>query len=115
MCHEITDDRDDVLAQHLLIGQHDVNGLRSSAEALGAFAVLAGEIADLRRRCGIADSQFCEDPVFLGVVIDLGIDLEIRNDGANDLVVRPFGATKNIQFMFEDIEQPSYVAMLSIQ
>lgn len=52
---EFADDGVDVGAQHLLIGEHDVDGLRDVAQALAALAVLAGEIADFRRRRRIAD------------------------------------------------------------
>lgn len=47
-------------------------------------------------------------------MIDFGVDLEIGDDGADDLVVRAFAPIENLQLVFEDIEQPLDVAMFSV-
>ena len=45
------------------------------------------------------------------MVVHLGIDFEIGNDGPDNLIVRPACAIENLQLVFEDGEQTFDITM----
>ena len=74
--------------------------------------VLSREIADPSGDGRIALFEPRKDLVFLGMVVQFGIDFEIGNDRADHLVIRPVGAIENVEFVLEHGEQPFNVAVL---
>jgi hypothetical protein len=68
--------------------------LRDAAQPLGATPVLGREITDTFGGGGIARFQPLEYYVLLRMVVGIGIDFEIRDNRSDNLVVRPFAASK---------------------
>ena len=73
--------------------------------------MLAREIAHLRRGRRIAMPELGEDQVFLAMMVELRVDLEIGDDAADHFVIRAAGVIENIQLMLENVEQPLDVAV----
>lgn len=108
---EIANDGVHVMPKELAVGEHTVNRFCDAAQTLGPFFMLTRKIADFRCRDGIAESQLGKNPIFLRMVVQLGIDFEIRNDRPDDLIVRPLCATEDVQLVFEDGEQTFNIAV----
>ncbi len=111
---EIANDGVDVLARNLTSRENSVDRGCNPAQSLSPFLMFACKLADLGSCKGIAKLQLQKDPIFLGMVVQFSVDFEVRNNGADDLVVRLVCAIENIKLVFEDREQPFNIAVLPV-
>src|SRR6266702_5641472 len=112
MPDEIVNDGNDSFSKHFTTRKHVVDGVSNTAQALSPFAVLVGEITDLRSRSRIAHSQLGKHQVFLGMMMHFRVDLEIAENRANNLVVRVVSPAEYFEFPLEHGKQPFNIAML---
>ncbi|GAB9157838.1 hypothetical protein BDS110ZK4_10910 [Bradyrhizobium diazoefficiens] len=112
MLDEIANDGIHVLPKQFAVGKNVVDRMSDAAQEFGPFLVFAGEITDLRSRSRIANLQLGEDQVFLRVVVNLRVKLEVADNRANNLIVGAVAAVENLKFPLEDGEQFLNVAVL---
>ncbi len=110
---EVANDGINILPRHLMIRQRLVDRLSDAVQTFNPCSVLASEITHLRSRSGIANSQLGENQIFLGMVVELWVNLEITDNRTNNGIVGANPAVENLKLPFEDRQQLLDIAMLS--
>jgi hypothetical protein len=95
------------------IHENPVDCVRDLTQAIGSLLVLTRQIADPSGGGGIASSKLGKDLVFLRMMVHLGVDFEIADDRANDLVVGTPAAIEDLQLALKGGKQFLDIAVLS--
>jgi hypothetical protein len=112
---EVSDDVVYGLAQNFAIYQHTLDHASNPPQPFGTPLVLRREIADVCSRGGIACFQFLEYLVLLRMMVNIGIEFEIGDNGLDDLIVWSPSTLENGQLLLKDEEQLFDVPVLLAQ
>ena len=115
MRDEVANDIGNCVPQEFPIDQYTLDRLRDPAQTFGSAPVLGREIANICSCRGIARFQLLKDHILLGMMVGIGIALEIGNDCPDDLVVRPLSAIKDAQLLLKNEKQLFDIAMFLAQ
>src|ERR1700758_1087449 len=115
LLNEVANDVVHGLAQEFPISEYILDCVGDPAQTISASTVIGRKIADLRGRGGIAHLQFLEYPVLQRMVVGIGIDLKISDNGMDDLVVGAFSPREDVQLPLKNEKQLFDVAMFLAQ
>ncbi|SCB54869.1 hypothetical protein GA0061098_103147 [Bradyrhizobium shewense] len=113
--YKVAYDIANVLPSELTIREDGVNSSREAVQTVDDFLVFKREIADDCSCIRIASLELGKNQVFLWMMVHLGVNFEIADNRANDLIIGTDPFLKNLQFALESGQKQINVAMLSKQ
>ncbi|SDJ12779.1 hypothetical protein SAMN05216338_104043 [Bradyrhizobium sp. Rc2d] len=113
--YKVAYDIADVLPKEFTIGEDGVNSLREVVQTVDDFLMFKREIADDCSCIRIASLELGKNQVFLWMMVHLGVNFEIADNRANDLIVGTNPFLKNLQFALKSDQKQINIAMLAKQ